>query len=283
MIIDSHCHVWRNWPYQPPVPDPETRARPEALLFEMDQNGVDQAVLICARIGDNADNNDFAAAAAAAHPGRFIPFADLDSRWSDSHRTPGADARLAEAADRFGLSGFTHYLAEDDDGAWLLSEDGRRLFALAEARGLIASLSIVPAQMPAVAALAAAFPRLSILCHHMAFLGPRTAATDGAARLVAEAAAQPNIHIKISGFGNVAAAAMDYPYPELTWIVRLLHAFYGPWRLHWASDYPVSRRHMTYRQTLDMLRRHAGLPEAAVETILGPSFARLLDARGSSL
>ena len=23
-IFDSHCHAWRYWPYEPPVPDPET-------------------------------------------------------------------------------------------------------------------------------------------------------------------------------------------------------------------------------------------------------------------
>jgi hypothetical protein len=36
---------------------------------------------------------------------------------------------------------------------------------------------------------------------------------------------------------------------------------------------------MTYRQTLDMVGRHCGLPDASVETILGPSIGRLLGAR----
>ena len=25
MIIDAHCHAWTYWPYDPPVPDPESR------------------------------------------------------------------------------------------------------------------------------------------------------------------------------------------------------------------------------------------------------------------
>lgn len=94
-----------------------------------------------------------------------------------------------------------------------------------------------------------------------------------------EAARHRNVHVKISGFGNVAAPDMDYPYPGLTWIVRALHEFYSPWRLLWGSDDPVSRRHMTYRQALDMLRRHSGLPDASVEIMLGPALARLLDER----
>ena len=35
MIFDGHCHAWENWPYQPAVPDPQSRARAEQLLYEM--------------------------------------------------------------------------------------------------------------------------------------------------------------------------------------------------------------------------------------------------------
>ncbi len=75
MILDGHCHAWPRWPYQPPVPDPESRGAVEQLLWEMDQNGVSQAVLICAGITDNADNNDYVAAAVAR-------------RWSQSQDRP---------------------------------------------------------------------------------------------------------------------------------------------------------------------------------------------------
>ena len=46
MIIDSHSHAWPRWPYQPPVPDGDSRGRIEQLLHEMDRHGVDQAVLV---------------------------------------------------------------------------------------------------------------------------------------------------------------------------------------------------------------------------------------------
>ena len=45
MIIDCHTHAWDRWPYEPKVPDPETRGAIEQLLFEMDRNDVDKAVL----------------------------------------------------------------------------------------------------------------------------------------------------------------------------------------------------------------------------------------------
>ena len=61
MLIDSHTHAWDYWPYEPPVPDPESRGRVEQLLWEMDRHGVDRAVLVCARIEHNPENNDYAA------------------------------------------------------------------------------------------------------------------------------------------------------------------------------------------------------------------------------
>ena len=61
MILDSHTHAWDRWPYDPPVPDPESRGRVEQLLWEMDRNGVDQAIVVCARIDHNPDDNDYIA------------------------------------------------------------------------------------------------------------------------------------------------------------------------------------------------------------------------------
>ena len=58
MIIDSHCHAWTRWPYQPPVPDDEYRGKIEQLIHEMDLNSVDQAVLVCAQIDYNPENNN---------------------------------------------------------------------------------------------------------------------------------------------------------------------------------------------------------------------------------
>lgn len=41
------------------------------MLGEMDRNGVDQAVLICARIEHNPGNNDYVRDVVHRHPDRF--------------------------------------------------------------------------------------------------------------------------------------------------------------------------------------------------------------------
>lgn len=82
MIVDSHCHAWDYWPYEPAVPDPGERGRIEQLLNEMDLNGVDQAFVVCAQIDHNPENNAYVAAQVALHPTRLHQVADVDCSWS---------------------------------------------------------------------------------------------------------------------------------------------------------------------------------------------------------
>jgi L-fuconolactonase len=98
MIIDSHCHAWTLWPYQPPVPDPTSRALAEQLLFEMDVHGVDQALIVCAEINHNPDNNHYIGDVAQSHPDRLFQVIDVDSMWKTSYHQPGAAERLRVAA-----------------------------------------------------------------------------------------------------------------------------------------------------------------------------------------
>ncbi|CAH1654102.1 amidohydrolase family protein [Chelatococcus asaccharovorans] len=278
MIIDSHCHVWENWPYEPGNPHAAGRGRADQLLYEMDAHGVDRAVIICAGIGDNPGNIDYAVSVANAYPGRFAVFPDIDCRWSADYHRPGAAARLEKACSRWNFKGFTHYLDEGDDGTWLASPGGLAFFGGAAARRLIVSLSALPHQMPAVIALAERLPDLPILIHHFAFLGPRTAATQNARELVLAAAACPNIHIKYSGLGNVAAPDQEYPYTPLAWILTDIAAAFGAARILWGSDFPVSRKHMTYKQCIALLTRHGPFAAADRPAVLGGNMARLLAA-----
>ena len=191
MIIDSHCHAWAHWPYEPAVPDPRSRGTIEQLLFEMDQNGVDRAVVICAAIAHNPENTAYVADAATRLGGRILPFADIDCSWSTTYHAPGAAARLLQAAARWQLVGFTHYLKPDDDATWLVQADGLAFFAAAAERGMIASLACLPPQMPAIRELARRFPAMPILIHHLG--RPRAALGFEASgiREVLAAAAEP--------------------------------------------------------------------------------------------
>jgi L-fuconolactonase len=282
MIIDSHCHAWPRWPYQPPVPDDESRGRVEQLLHEMDLHGVDQAVVICARIDRNPDNNDYIAEQARRYADRLHQFPDVDCAWTETYHQSGAADRLREVADCWPIKGFTHYLRGDDDGAWLDGPEGRAFFGVAAERGLIASIAGRPSHQPALRRVAERFPTLPILCHHLAGLRADEAPPHTDLKEVLASAALPNIYLKLSGFAYCSQVAWDYPYPDTGWIIRTLYEHFGPLRLCWGSDYPVVRLSMTYKQSLEAFRTHCPfVPDADKARILGDTLAGLLARAGS--
>jgi predicted TIM-barrel fold metal-dependent hydrolase len=283
VIVDSHCHAWRYWPYEPPVPDPESRPAVEQLLFEMDQSGVDQAVLVAARIEHNPDNNDYVADCVRRYPTRLYQFADVDCRWMPTYHTPGAADRLVAAVESYKLLGFTHYVADDDDGSWFKSPDGEAFLRSAADLRQIVSIHLPNPLQPVLRDLAREYSETPFVCHHMAY--PRT--TEGpsgpALTAILASASVPNIHIKLSGFHYAAPVGWEYPHAESHYIVQALYEHFGADRLHWGSDYPVVRWAMTYRQALEAIRTHCAkfISERDMQRILGDSFYELLQSQES--
>ncbi len=278
MIIDSHCHAWAAWPYQPPAPDPESRGRVEQLLYEMDANGIDRAAIVCAQIDRNPENNAYVAEQVRRYPDRLVQIADLDSQWSPTYHQPGADERLRAMAAQWPLAGFTHYIRQDEDGDWLASQEGQAMFRAAAELKLFASLSCYPQHQPAIRRVAERFPQVPILCHHLghARLG-RGSQEENLAEVLASARL-PNIYIKLSGFAYAARVKWEYPYNDVQPLLRALYEAFGAQRMCWGSDYPVVRFSMTYRQALEAFRTHCTfIPEEDKRWILGETLRRLFD------
>ena len=280
MIIDSHCHAWTYWPYQPPVPDPDSRGRIEQLLFAMDQSGVDRAMIVCARIDHNPDNNEYIADQVRRFPDRLTMVADVDCFWWPTHNTPGAAARLADTADRLPIVGFTYYLDGAEDGAWMVTPDGMDFFRTAAERNLIASISCAPHPHRSLRQVAAAFPSLPILVHHMGMVKAHERWPHPNLQEVLKSAQLPNMVLKLSGFAYAATVKWDFPYSETLWLVRVLYEHFGPHRMCWGSDYPVVRQFMSYRHSLEAFRTHCTfVSEEDKAWILGKSLDRLLAER----
>jgi L-fuconolactonase len=277
MIVDSHTHAWATWPYDSTVPDPATRGSAAHLIYEMDRNGVAQALIVSARIELNPDNNAYGAAAVARFPGRLYQVADVDCVWSPEYHTPGAVGRLEAAANRAAIKGFTHYVGDND--GWFLSEEGMGFFALAEQRGLIASLAMSPAWAADLGKVVEAHPDLVVLLHHMGGIAARD--PRQALEAVATLAKYPNVHIKLSGFHYAVGldAGWDYPHPAAMWIAEGLYNAFGSQRLCWGSDFPALSRAMTYRQALEIVRMHCRFFKPGdLDWILGDTLKALLDA-----
>ena len=278
MIIDSHSHAWPLWPYQPPVPDDDQRGRVEQLINEMDLNAVDQAVLVCANIDRNPENNTYVAQQAQRFPTRLHQFVDLDSEWSTTYHQPGAAVRLKKMIEQWPIKGFTHYLALNDDGAWLYSDEGQQLFKVAAEHKLIVSLSAQPHHQLAISRVAEMFPSVPILCHHMGWVKTNDASPQQGLQQVLASARLPNVYIKLSGFAYASQINWDYPYVDTHDIIRAQFEHFGPQRMCWGSDYPVVRFFMTYKQALEAFRYHCDfIPDVDKPWILGQTLDRLLN------
>ena len=288
MIIDSHCHGWPKWPFDPPVPDPASRGRLEQLMWEMDRAGVDQAVVVCASFEGNRDNVGYVSRFAARHRERFHIFADVDCLWAQTYHTDGAAARLSRIAKRLNLKGFTHYLRDDVDD-WFESRAGRDFLDTAATLGLVMSLSAIPAWQPTVRKIAKRYPTLRIVCHHMGFVRRHGSRWAGLKEVLASSDS-PNILLKVSGFhysnasrpmqGMTLPASWDFPYPASLELLRMLHKAYGAHRLCWGSDHPVVEGSMTYRQSLEVVRSLCDfMTEDDKKWVLGKTMLSLLRAK----
>jgi predicted TIM-barrel fold metal-dependent hydrolase len=247
-------------------------------MYEMDNNGVSQALVVCAAIDLNTDNISYVVAGRARYPGRFHVLADLDCPWSSTYHSRGAEDRLRSLAERYELAGFTHYFKEHNDG-WLLSEEAEALFSLAGERRLLASLAIGPAWQADLRRIALRHPDVAFLCHHLGDV--RAEDSAGIAEVLASAAVT-NIFVKASGFHYASARSWDAPWPDALETFHRIFDAYGPGRLCWGSDFPASTRFCTFRQSLEAVRAHCDfLDPDDLRLVLGGTLGSIL-AGGSA-
>jgi L-fuconolactonase len=276
-ILDSHCHAWRRWPYLPAVPDETSRGTADQLLYELDANGVEQALVVCAAIDKNPDNIEYVASARHRHPARLRLVADLDCTWSSTYHAPGSAGRLRELDDRYNLTGFAHYLAEENDG-WLRSDEADELFAAAAARHLIVSLGATTDWQADLRELAHRHPSVPILCQTLGGVRAEQGLDSPGLNDVLASAEVPNIYIKVAGFHYASARGWDYPWTDATAVLARIFEAFGPGRLCFGSDFPASTRFCTFQQTLSAVQEHCSFfaPQDLV-LVLGGTLGRLLD------
>jgi predicted TIM-barrel fold metal-dependent hydrolase len=279
MIVDAHTHIWPRWPYDPPVPDAESRGSYENLVFQLDQNGVDQALVVNARIDRAEDNNEYGAEAVAAYPGRLHHVIDIDSRWGPDYHRPGAADRLRALVDRFDPSGISHYLAPEVDD-WFGSADAGAFFDLVAERRMLVTFAAPSVWLDQVRVLAKRYPDIPFLVNHLAVVMLHPGGVDEGLRLVLDDEDIPNLLVKVSGYYYGHDRPWDYPYLDRLPIVRAFHQSWGAGRMVWASDWPSLLPHHSYRQALQVLREHADfLSPAELDAIQGGNLAGILADR----
>lgn len=266
MLVDAHNHIW-DVPWPPIGPD-VMAGNTSRFLHQMDENGVQYAIVVCHLDEHDPNNNANALARAKEFPDRF-------RIWVNVHLyKPDALDRVNEFAGADGLVGVSYYkpFSPEDEGAWM--QPGPLFDRIAEL-GLSVNLALAPMDQPKLRTLAAAYPSIPFFVCHLG--GPaRNGQPVAEWEEVLRSAEVENIHIKISGFAYSTLHTWEYPYPDvLPYIERIYRAF-GAGRMLWGSDYPPTMRYMTYRQSVEVIRTHCTfMPDADRAQVLGGTAARV--------
>jgi L-fuconolactonase len=169
------------------------------------------------------------------------------------------------------LRGIRHPVLMEPDPGWLARPEvlrGLRALAAAE---LSFDIVTLPHQLPAAVTAARSVPELAFVLDHLG--GPPAAAQEASdgpwAAAIGSLAALPNVTCKLSGVHSDPIRASDLrPYYE-----TVLAAF-GPDRLMFGSDWPVSTLVAPYEEVRDLYRELTAELSAAEQAAIFDRTAR---------
>jgi predicted TIM-barrel fold metal-dependent hydrolase len=246
LTIDSHVHVWKHDPRFPfaagrKVPNEDASA--EMLLDLMAANNVARTVLI--QVIHYKWDNAYLADVLKRHPGKFLGVCRVDPE------DPAAPDTLWRLVTEQGFHGvrISPYAASEYD--WisgpLMPPLWRRCGDLKVPMTVLTEAPRLPQLIP----LIEANPDLTVVIDHMADIGPGKAA-DLASLLAL--ARYPRVFVKISHLWSLSRA--PYPYADMTDQLKRLFAAFGPKRLMWGTDWPVSAPFRGYGDLVALYRDH---------------------------
>ncbi|MFD5335644.1 amidohydrolase family protein [Streptomyces hawaiiensis] len=176
--------------------------------------------------------------------------------WTDLTRPDIADdlARLRELPGGRYLKGIRHQVQGEPDPDWLLRPDVHRGLAAVADAGLVYDLVVVPHQLPACVKAAASLPGLTFVLDHLGKPPVASGALEPWASGLRALAALPNTVAKLSGLVTEADLA-SWTVEDLRPYADVALEAFGPGRLMYGSDWPVSTLGATYGDILRSTRR----------------------------
>lgn len=275
-IVDAHHHVWdlsvRPQPWiTGPALAPLLR---DFTLAELEPQaraaGVGTTVLVQTVSREDETAELLALAAGPGPVGAVVGWTDLSA--------PDVAARLAALRELPGgayLRGVRHQAQDEADPRWLCRADVRRGLRAVGAAGLVYELLVTPRELPAAVETARALPGVRFVLDHAGKPPIARGEREPWATHLAALAALPHVSCKLSGLLTEAGPALAHPEGLRPWAAHVLDAF-GPARVLFGSDWPVSTLVAPYPRTLATTRRLLdGLAPAARAAVLAGNARRL--------
>ncbi|MFN9084944.1 MAG: amidohydrolase family protein, partial [Acidobacteriota bacterium] len=243
-ILDPHVHVYQQdprFPYWKGNPSPPTDDKtPEMLIDLMRANGVAKTVII--QVRHYMFDNSYLLHVLKKYPHYFHGVCRVNPE------NPDAPEHLSELT-QAGLRGVRLSPAANASGDWIRGPLMKPLWKRCEQLQVPMNILAPISRMPDIGALIDQFPDLTIVIDHMA-----DCPVDQPAELEKLIALKrhPKLFVKVSHTWSLSRQA--YPWMDAQEHVKRLHAAFGPQRLMWGTDWPVSLPHATYPQTLAVVR-----------------------------
>lgn len=238
MRIDSHHHLWdldrRPQPWTAGLAPLERSFAYDELLPQLDAAGIDGTVAVHTVASVEETHELLALATAQPRLLGVVGWLDLTA---PSFAADLAATRALPGGDR--LVGVRHQLQVEPDPDWLARPVVRRGLAELGEAGLAYDVVVSPQQLPGVVAAVEATPGTTFVLDHAG--KPALAAGELAdwGREVAALAARPHVACKLSGLVT-EADWRTWTVGDLKPAVETVLEAFGPGRVLWGSDWPVS-------------------------------------------
>jgi len=242
-IIDPHVHVWKHdpqYPFAEGAHAPARDATPETLLDLMKANGVARTVII--QVIHYRYDNRYLAAVLKRYPQYFQGVCRVDPL------DPAAPDHLTRLVEQ-GFRGVRLSPAGNASGDWIHGPLMPPLWSRCRELKMPMTILAPITRIPEVGDLISRFPDLTVVIDHMA-----DCPLDQPAELEKLIALRryPKVFVKISHTWSLSR--QPYPYLDAQQQVKRLYDVFGPQRLMWATDWPISQPYCTYAQTLSVVR-----------------------------
>jgi L-fuconolactonase len=275
VIVDAHQHLWdpavRDYPWMAGERAALRRRRGWEDLAELARAaGVDATVAVQAAMSEDETRELLAAADEPRSPVvAVVGWVDLTAP-DLAERV--ATLRAARGGDR--LAGIRHPAEDEPDPGWLAREDVlaglRKLPDLA----LRYDLLVEPAHLAAALTVVESVPDLALVVDHGAKPPIAVGGWEPWSSRLAELAAHERVHCKLSGLVTEAPWDSWRDAGIQRYAERLLELF-GPERLMFGSDWPVSTLAASYAEVLDLTRETLALvSESERAAVLGGTATR---------
>lgn len=269
LIVDAQVHIWGSGPPTTPSHRQVSVLSTAELLREMDEAGVDAAVIHPP--GWDPDSNELAVEAARQHPNRLAILGNfpLDR--------PESRVLIDGWKSRPGMLGLRFVFHEPHQRTWPTDGTIDWLWPAAERAGLPVALQAVDF-LPVVGQIAERHPGLRLLVDHLGGWGGTTTRKDAEAfanlpQLLA-LARHPNVAVKATGAPSYSSE--PYPFRNIHPYLRQIYDAFGPERMFWGTD--ITRMPCSWRQCLTMFTEELPwLTEHDKELIMGRALCAWLD------